>query len=127
MTDNLPVIYVYTRAQAIADGTLVDATDAAKSVGFRIPVAFTAAAWGRCVSVTGRGHCVPDEFGRLTNALWDLKRAITETGGKGGELRFTVHCRQGPGRPVEAVELKAICGPGDDPRPVLTIMMPDED
>ncbi|WP_410173196.1 DUF6573 family protein [Klebsiella michiganensis] len=25
------------------------------------------------------------------------------------------------------VTLRAVCGPGDDPRPVITIMMPDED
>jgi hypothetical protein len=127
MTREWNVIHVYTRAQAIADGTLVDATHTAKGIGFRVPVAFTAAAWGRCISVASRGQCVPDEYGRLVNALWALRRGIAETGGKAGELRFTVQCRPGPGHPTESVELKALCGPGDNAEPVLTVLMPDED
>ncbi len=36
-----PVIFSYTRAQAIEDGVLVDLTAWAKETGFRIPVACT--------------------------------------------------------------------------------------
>jgi len=32
-----------------------------------------------------------------------------------------------PGCPPEPVELKAICGPGDDGAPVLTVLLPTED
>ncbi len=39
------VIYSYTRAQAIDDGVLIDATEMAKEAGFNWPVALTAAAW----------------------------------------------------------------------------------
>jgi hypothetical protein len=28
---------------------------------------------------------------------------------------------------LETVELKAVCGPGDTPAPVITIMLPNED
>ena len=35
------VIYSYTRAQAIADGVLIDVTDEAKAHGFKVPVAIT--------------------------------------------------------------------------------------
>ena len=45
------VIFSYTRAQAIADGVLIDATELAKEAGFRIPVAVTAGVWGECVAV----------------------------------------------------------------------------
>ena len=41
--ENAPVIFSYTRAQAIEDGGLVDLTEWAKETGFRIPVACTAA------------------------------------------------------------------------------------
>ena len=44
------VIYAYTRAEAIADGVLIDVTETAKEVGFRLPVALTAAAWADCVA-----------------------------------------------------------------------------
>lgn len=37
------IIYSYTRAQAIADGVLIDVTPQAQEAGFKIPVAVTAA------------------------------------------------------------------------------------
>ena len=44
------VISVYTRAQALADGVLIDAGPMAREAGFRWPVAITAAAWADCVT-----------------------------------------------------------------------------
>ena len=35
------VIFSYTRAQALADGVLIDVTGQAKTLGFRVPVAVT--------------------------------------------------------------------------------------
>lgn len=43
------VIYSYTRTQAIEDGVLVDVSETAAELGFRLPVAVTAAVWTRCV------------------------------------------------------------------------------
>ena len=40
-----PVISVYTRAQAIEDGILVDVSETAREAGFRIPVAVTRSVW----------------------------------------------------------------------------------
>ena len=42
-------IHVYTRAQAIADGVLVDVSDTARDAGFRVPVALTSAVWADCL------------------------------------------------------------------------------
>ena len=42
------------------------------------------------------------------------------------ELRFEVLVRNDNTTP-KPVTLKAICGPGDTPEPVLTILLPDED
>lgn len=39
------VISVYTRAQALEDGVLVDLTDWAREAGFKIPVAVTQGVW----------------------------------------------------------------------------------
>jgi hypothetical protein len=44
------VISVYTRAQALADGVLIDAGAMAREAGFRWPVAITAGAWSDCVT-----------------------------------------------------------------------------
>ena len=38
-------IYVYTRAQAIEDGELIDVSKTAKQTGFKLPVAVTRAVW----------------------------------------------------------------------------------
>jgi hypothetical protein len=45
------VIHQYSRADALADGVLIDATELAREAGFRYPVALTSAAWHECVAV----------------------------------------------------------------------------
>lgn len=42
------VLDAYSRADAISDGVLRDASKLAKEAGFRYPVALTAAAWATC-------------------------------------------------------------------------------
>ena len=49
---------------------------------------------------------------------------IGSTGGR--QVAFSVALRNDARRP-RRMNLKAICGPGDDGKPVITIMMPDED
>jgi hypothetical protein len=74
-------IHVYTRAQALADGGLVEATPATvREAGIRFPVAFTAAAWADCVAWTrddNRRQTYQDESGRLWDVLWMTRAAIT--------------------------------------------------
>jgi hypothetical protein len=55
MLKDTQLIYCYARADAIADGTLVDITESAREAGFRVPVALTRTVWGDCV------HCGPDD------------------------------------------------------------------
>lgn len=43
--DGFRVIYVYTRAQAIEDGVLIDISDWAEEYGFTYPVAVTSYVW----------------------------------------------------------------------------------
>jgi hypothetical protein len=120
------LIYGYSRKQAIEDGVLVDVTTTAKEAGFRFPVALTRAVWERCVTVPAGVHS-QDEAGRLWDILWMLHVAIKQ--GKGGpEVRFAVHVRSdNKERTPPLVRLKALCSPGDEGEPVITIMMPDED
>jgi hypothetical protein len=43
-------------------------------------------------------------------------------------VRFRVHVRNdNRERTPPLVALKAVCGPGDQAEPVVTVMMPDED
>jgi hypothetical protein len=48
------LIHVYTRAQAIEDGQLVDVSEWARRAGFCIPVAVTRTVWGQCIEVPPR-------------------------------------------------------------------------
>ena len=66
MTDNT-YIFVYSRAQAIADGVLVDVTETAREAGLKYPTALTAAVWAQYVTVP-EGVIAQDEQGRL----WDI-------------------------------------------------------
>ncbi len=127
MTENNTLIHAYTREQAVADGVLIDVTETAREAGFRIPVAVTSAAWGKYVEVPP-GVAGQDERGRLWDVLWMLLVAIRRNGGAGAEIRYRLHVRNDnrDGEPP-LVELKAMCGPGDDGAPCVTVMLPDED
>ena len=72
-------IFTYTRAQALADGVLVDAGPLAREAGYRWPVALTAAAWADCVAWTDADSAaqVPqDETGRLWDVLFMGAHAV---------------------------------------------------
>jgi hypothetical protein len=58
--------------------------------------------------------------------LWMLHCAIGRSGGP--EVRFGIHVRNdNRARTPLQVRLKALCGPGDDGSPCITVMLPDED
>lgn len=125
MFDHEDLIHRYTRAQAIADGVLVDVTPTAREAGIRWPVALTRAAWERCVAVPPGVAC-QDEAGRLWDVLFLM--ALAARRGGGSTVHFGVHVRNdNRERTPPLVRLKAVCGPGDGGEPVLTVMMPDED
>ena len=106
-------IHVYTRAQALADGELVDVTTTAAEAGFRIPVALTRAVWADCVEWTDA----------------DTKRQTARVAKAESSFFFMVYRVPRGGRAMKAklTRLKACIGPGDDGEPVITIMQPNED
>jgi hypothetical protein len=128
--DDMPVIFSYTRAQAIEDGALVDLTEWAKEAGFRIPVACTSAVWHEyIVPPEGTRALGQSERGRAHELLWMMCNAIRASKHSDETddlLHFKVIFLQAPRR-QETVTLNAICGPGDDGEPVLTIMLKNED
>ena len=119
--DEADVIHSYTRAQAIADGVLVDVTQWASPRemmgGFVIPVAVTAAVWslleppeGSCESRRGRAHDV----------LW--MAALAARGNRDGD-RATFQVEIGGATVAMWLQI----GPGDEGEPVVTIMLEGED
>lgn len=123
----MDLIYSYSRAQAIEDGVLVDVGPIAKEAGITFPVALTRAVWDRCVMVPEGVRC-QDEQGRLWDVVWMLRWAISKTKGDGSEIRYQVHVRNSNRQGIPPlVNLKAVCGPGDNAEPVITVMFPEED
>ncbi|BBL79292.1 hypothetical protein RxyAA322_11460 [Rubrobacter xylanophilus] len=47
-------IHTYTRAEALADGVLVDVTETAREAGFRVLVALTRGIWADANDLSGR-------------------------------------------------------------------------
>ncbi len=119
------MIDAYSRADAISDGVLLDASNLAKEAGFRYPVALTAAAWATCVRVPA-GVPGQDETGRLWDVLTMLRHASRAAAPDVSTLRFDVLVLNDNTTP-KPVRLKAVCGPDDDLSPCLTVMLPDED
>jgi hypothetical protein len=116
-------IHTYTRQQAIDDGFLVDVSNMAREAGIVFPVAITRAAWDDCVEwaeADSKRQTYQDESGRLWDVLWMLRCAVKRGG---SEIRYQLY----RGIKPRLVTLKAICGPGDDGEPVITIMLPEED
>ena len=98
----------------------------AREAGIRFPVALTAAVWARCVAMPPGVVC-QDEPGRLWDVLTMLRWAIRRSDG-GALVRFGVHVRNdNRKRTPPLVQLKALCGPGDQGEPVITVMLPEED
>lgn len=122
----MDVIYAYTRAQALSDGVLVDVTETAKEAGIRYPTAVTSAVWAVYVRVPEE---VPwqDEQGRLWDVLWMLRIAASLSNDSLTDVLLYRLCVQNDESEPKEVTLKAVCGPGDDLEPVITIMLPDED
>ena len=87
-----PVIYAYTRAQALSDGMQVDVTTTAQEAGFRTPVFLTWAVYDQFVSVPA-GVEGQDEAGRLWDILWMLFNAIRRSCGNAGHLTFQLYVR----------------------------------
>ena len=118
-------IHTYTRREALEDGTLVDCSELAREAGIKLPVAMTRAAWALCVALSDAAKRTGnDETGRIWDVLWMLSLAMRRASGP--EVAFQVLCVTESTR-ASSVALKALCGPGDDAEPVITILLPHED
>ena len=122
-----PVIYSYTRAQAIADGFQIEVTKTAQEAGIKFPMFITRAVFDNYVAVppevTGQ-----DEAGRLWDIVWMTRFAIIRSRKDGDRIPVALYFSR-DGRTSRLIKLVAVCGPLDidDPQPAITIMMPDED
>ncbi len=127
-----PVISVYTRAQAIEDGILVDVSETAREAGFRIPVAVTRTVWRRLVALPEGYRGFQDERGRLWDVLWMAHNYALRASDRDRvtmcvlvrDIRKDLRDSNRPPRrhcPIVAI------GAGDAGEPVVTVMFPEDD
>lgn len=125
-----PIIYGYSRAQAIADGVLVDVSAMAREAGFSVPVAMTSAAWADFVEWSDQDssrQTHQDESGRLWDVLWMSHLAARRAQGGTVAVQFYRVPRGGKRRMPRKTTLHMNIGPGDAAEPVITLMLPGED
>ena len=119
-------ISVYTRAQAIEDGVLIDVTKMANEAGIKYPVAVTQGLWSAYIVPDDRSKKYgQSENGRLWDTLWMFKKAAGRSKNE-SELHYQLYYIMKE-KQKRLVSLKAIVHPGDNMEPVITIMLPHED
>jgi len=124
------VVSSYSRAQAIADGELVDVTDTAAEAGFKVPVALSREVWADCVewkeADNARKGTLQDQSGRLWDVVYMAFQAARRALKGQPRVLFSVYRvpREGKGVQARPVNLLLQIGPGDDALPVITITTP---
>lgn len=127
--DGADILSIYTRAQAIEDGVLVDVSETAREAGIVFPVAMTRAAFEDCVTWDEGNAGIQDERGRLWDVVWMTRCAVRAARSSTDRLRVELWRVPNTAKSTTArkVELVAACGPGDNAEPVITLMLPGED
>ena len=127
MIEELPIISSYTRAQALEDGVLIDVSKTAREAGFVFPVAVSNTLWSRYIQPSEQAKQYGQSIeGRLWDVIW-LAR-IKASRSSGSRFEYKVIFQDGP-HPKDKHQpiIIANCGPGDDMRPVVTLMLPEDD
>jgi hypothetical protein len=112
-------IYTYSRRQAIEDGVLVDLTTVETiRQHWKYPFACTAEVWAiieSALTTTGQ------DINGICHDISSMAKLAVTRSAQPDLIRFEVFIAGG----IHALKLHI--GPGDDPRPVLTLMLPNQD
>lgn len=121
-------IHTYTRAQALADGVLVDVTKVAQEAGFKVPVALTAAVHADVREIPPAEKGIQDPEGRLWDLLFMARLAAGRNPDATGAIVYRLRMDHLAGNQTRRIyKAKLHIGPGDDFEPVVTILQPHED
>ena len=127
-----PVISIYSRAQAIEDGILVDVSDTAREAGFTIPVVVTRTVWTRLIALPEGYRGFQDERGRLWDVLWMARHYALRASDR-DRVTMCVLVRdvrkdlRDSNRPPRKYFLIVAIGTGDAGEAAITIMFPEDD
>lgn len=123
-----PIIHGYSRKQAIEDGTLIDLSDIACPLFWIWPVACTAGVWQQLVACgvdpekeAEGGATYSRRAKQLIVNSWEAAQAQRNDGERSNILKFIADTDAG------STMVWARVTPGDDGKPVVTIMLISED
>lgn len=126
MAEEWNIIFSYTRKQALEDGVLIDVTEHANRIGFKVNACVTDHLYHECLvppaGLEGEGQSLE---GRLTDLLFRTLIAARAFGA-GSRVKFDVLFLMEPSI-WRSVAVLAVMGPGDHGEPVLTIMLPEDE
>lgn len=125
------LVHAYTRAEAIADGYLVEAPEhLAREVGFTVPVAVTRSAFEDCIAWDkALDGPFQEESARFFDVLY-MAAFFARAQARGAsqfEMEVSRVVRGQLPRGPRSARLKVTVGPGDNAEPVITIGQLDED
>jgi hypothetical protein len=121
------IISVYSRADALRDGVLIDLSDLAREAGFKIPLAVTEAVYKTYLDPSPELANEGQTLAERTRLLLDVLYFAAAVSPDSDTVYFKLLLVLSPGCPPEPVPLKALCHPGDFGEPVLTVLLPNED
>lgn len=121
--------YSGSRADAIANGELVDVTKVGQQVGFKWPLAMTKVAWENLVAWTDKDserQVFQSERARLFTVLNECADTVRMRGPKSDRMRFRFGRvpRDGKSKRAHEVVVQLLAHPGDAGEPTLTIRIP---
>src|ERR1035438_5791074 len=106
-----PVLYSYTRKQAVADGVQVEVTKTAQEAGIKFPDFLTRTVFNSFVTVP-EGVTGQDEAGRLWDIVWMLRFGILRARPGCERIPVALYVRNDNKR-SRLIKLIATCGPLD--------------
>jgi len=124
------LIYTYTRAQALADGVLVDVSQMAAEAGFRYPTVITADLHARITPSEQEQALGQSYEGRLWDVVF-LASFAARQAGMPDRCSFEVGLFEAEAAPPHrthhaTLSLWMVVGPGDQGEPVITIGFPED-
>jgi hypothetical protein len=125
------MISLYSRADAIRDGVLIEADPKiCKEAGIKWSVAISDHLWRYIEPDNLEDMPGQSVTGRLWDLLWMFTLSTKRTTGPTDRLTFRVIFQMKTGRTPtrqETITVIAVCGPGDDNEPVITLMLPGDE
>lgn len=120
-----PVIFAYTRKQAIEDGVLIDVTEIARLVGFKIHTVVTCGVMEAATAVIRKNF--PEDFQKYPLYKVQASAMKVVLCLLFAEIRKNPHASDRLDFQAFGEKLYGHIGPGDDGEAVLTVMLDGED